>query len=284
MVADVTYEAPNSGRGFSGTIWASCLQLGLPENGDGYFVSDDFLSGISDTIASGDRQPVVGHSMNLLSDDDTVLAFKASEVGGYQDIETDGDNNDAWTIFSEPFCKLADNGKKIWLEARLELGSASADQGFFFGLGEEATQTLEVIDDGRADLMDETMIGFVLLKTHTDTNATVAMADATINIVARKDGDELLVIAEDVTNLAVLDTVLGSGSKAALAANTEYKLGLRFNGTDKVEFFVNSVRVFTWTLNSTYYDPDKTLVTVASLKTGAAQSVAFDWIRFAAQY
>ena len=79
---------------------------------------------------------------------------------------------------------------------------------------------------------------------------------------------------------------LGSGSKAVLTTDTEMRLGLRFDGKKTVTFFVNGVEIEAWTLDATYYDPDKSLGLILSLKTGTtvAVSAAIDWIQFAYEY
>lgn len=274
-MALTTHEEPSGGRAPSDTIWANCPKQLLIENGEGFYFHEEFLGGVADTVASGEQRPIIGRSLSFLGTDNTIITFKASEVGGYLDLATAGSNDNNWSIFSEPFCYLANNNKKIWLEGRLELGDATGQQGFFFGLAEEAALALDLVANDCEDLITETLIGFRLFD-----------EEDAVDIVAQLDGGAEVVIASDVTNLDVLDTVLGSGSKAVLTTDTEVKLGLRFNGTDLVEFFVNSVRVATWTLDATYYDPDKSLGFISNLKEcdgGGAVSAAFDWIRGAAE-
>ena len=275
MAKLVTFESPSADRSPSSTIWADCPGAGLIANGKGYWFHDEFLGGVADTVAANEQRPIVGHTFNLDCDDDTVLSFKASEDGGYQDIETDGDNGDGWAFFTEPFCKLT-KGRKVWLEGRLELGDADAQQAFFFGLAEEAALSRDFVNDDCDNLITETMIGFRLFD-----------EEDAIDVIAQKDASAEVVIASDVTNLDVLDAVLGSGSKAALADNTEIKLGLCYDGDETVEFFVNSVRIIGWSLDSTYYDATKSLAFLAGLKVcddGDAQSAAFDWVQGAATY
>jgi hypothetical protein len=263
-------EAASNNRLLSPTVWKDCLRSDLVRNGTGVWFFDDFLGGVADTVASGEQRPIVGRTFSIDCDDDTVLSFKASEEGGYQDIETDGDDNDAFAIFTEPFCKLVKNsGNRVWLEARLEIGDADGDQGFLFGLGEEACQSRDVIADDCGDLITETLVGYRILT-----------GEDAIDLVAQKDDSAESVILSDVTNQDALDDALGSGSKAALADDTEMKLAIYFDGTETLRFYVNGVEVATDTLDSTYYDPDKSLCMVCALKTGtgAAESIAIDWI------
>jgi len=273
-MALINYEQPGKAAQPSPSIWADCKGYRLIENGTGCFVHEEFLGGVADTVAANEYR-MIGASFSMDADDDTVLSFKASEVGGYQDIETDGDADDGWAIFTEPFCRLIPNsGKKFWLEGRLEVGAADADQGFFFGLGEEACQSIDVVADNENDLITETLMGY-----------RIFTGEDAIDLVVQKDDGDESVLASDVTNLAVLDTVLGTGSKAALTTDTEVKLGLKFDGETTVDFFVNGVRIVTWPLDTDYYDATKYLCFVGALKAGAAaQSAAFDWIRYAVEW
>lgn len=251
-------------------IWSRCPASELNDGCGGVYLFDTFLSAVADTIASGEQRPTFG-PFSLDCDDDTVTSLKASEVAGYLDIETDGDDNDGFALFTEPFCYMRKNSdRQVWLEGRIEIGDADGDQGFFFGLGEEACQTRDVIADNCAALIGETLIGFRIL---TGENA--------IDFVAKKDGGSETVILSDVTNQDVIDTVLGSGSKGALADDTEYKLGLWYDGKKTVRIYVQGVEVARWVLDSDYYDPTKALCVVAGLKTGtgAAESLAIDWVR-----
>lgn len=268
-------KAAFSSTRLSQSIWANCDRQDMERNGSGIFFFDDFLGGVAATTAGGIP---IGKHFSILCEGDTVISYKASELGGYLDIETDGDDNDSAIIFTEPFCKLVPkSGNRVWLEARLEVGDADADQGVLFGLAEEAAQTFDIIDNDCAGPMDETMLVYIVTKT----NADLSLADAKIHLIAQKDTAAAgKAIAEDVTNLDIIDTVVGSGSKATLADNTEVKLGMYFDGETTVHFFANGVEIATDELDTTYYDATKALCCVASIKTGAAAtpSIAIDWI------
>ncbi len=249
----------------SPTIWSRCSASELNDGCGGVYFFDTFMSAVADTIASGEQRPTYG-PLSIDCDDDTVVSLKASEVAGYLDVETDGDDNDAFAFFTEPFCYMRKNSlREIWLEARIEIGDADGDQGFFFGLGEEACQTMDVVADDCAALIGETLIGFRIL---TGENA--------IDFVAKKDDGSEVVILSDVTN----QTVLGD-NKGVLADDTEYKLGIWYDGRKTVRIYVQGVEVARWDLDSDYYDPTKALCAVYGLKTGAAaaESAAMDWIR-----
>lgn len=273
-VGKVTYHEPGAVAHPSPRIWADCPCDG--SNTDvGIFFHENFLGGM--TASAVTDGSAVGQYFTVDCDTDTVFAFKASEEGGYLDIETDSDDEDAVAIFTQPMCKIAiDSGRRVWLEARLEVGDADEDQGFFFGLAEEAALSRDIVADNCVDLITETLIGYRIFD-----------EEDAIDAVAQLDDGAEDVIASDVTNLDVLDADLGSGSKAALADNTEMRLGLRFDGKKTVTFFVNGVEIEAWTLDATYYDPDASLAVICALKTcddSTAKSIAIDWIQFAYEY
>ena len=258
----------------SPSIWGDCPKTLLSDKGLGYFGHVDFLGAYTGTLAAAldVNQASFGDSLKLSADTDTVLSMKASEQGGYLDIETDNDDNDAAALFSQPLGPITKNtGNKLWFEARLELG-AIGDQGVFVGLVEEAGATLDVVaDDAGADgVVTESLIGFTCDGGNTDA----------FDAIYRKDAGTVVTALADVTNA----TAIPLADRAVVAANTEVKLGLKFDGRDKLAWFVNGVKVIEMTLDSTF-DQSKNYCAIVGLKTGAeaAQSIAVDWVRFAYQ-
>lgn len=249
----------------SPSIWANCPLEDIVLRGKGYFFHEDFLGGTASAAATGAMGGVGTGVLSIDCDTDTVLAFKASEVGGYLDIETDGDDNDAFAIFTEPFCYIVENsGNKVWFEARLEIGDADGDQGFFCGLGEEACQSRDVIADDAGDLITETLIGYRILT-----------GEDAIDIVAQKDASAESVVSSDVT------ANTGVTGYAALADADEWKLGMVFDGKTTVRFYVQGYEIASTEYSTTYFDYTKALCAVIALKTGAAaaESIAIDWVR-----
>jgi hypothetical protein len=242
----------------------------LNTGGCGVFLFENFLGGVADTVATGEQRPAYG-PFSVDCDDDTVFAFKASELNGYLDGETDGDDNDAFALFTEPMCKIDLNtGQEVWFEARLEVG-AVADQGVFVGMAEEAALSRDVIADDAGATIGESYFGFRLLATDTDAFDAVYKLDA---------GTEVEVLA-DVTNA----TAIASADRASVAADTEIKLGMYFNGGDELSYYVNGIKVATATLATSTFPNGVNMAPIVSLKTGtaAAQSIAVDWIAAAYQ-
>jgi len=258
----------------SPSIWGDCPNTLLQDKGLGYFAHVDFLGAPTGVLATALDATTCsfGGGLKISCDTDTVLAMKAAEQGGYLDIETDGDDNDAAALFSQPFGSIVKNsGKKLWFEARLELG-AIGDQGVFVGLVEEAGATLDVIADnaGADGVVGKSLIGFVCDNGDTDA----------FDAIYRKDAGAVVDVLNDVTNA----TAIPSDERAAVARDTEVKLGLRFDGRDKLTWYVNGTPVAHRIVDGTI-DQSKNYCAIVGIKTGAAaaQSIAVDWVRFAAQ-
>lgn len=266
----VKFQEAGDAREPSPSLWKDCPQALLNETKQGTYFFNDFQGPPTGTLAAGEVRPTVGF-FGMDADDDTVLAAKASETGGYVDIETDGDDNDAFALITEPLGQVVlDSGKKLWFEARLEVG-AVADQGVFVGMAEEAALTRDLIADGAAEVATESMFGFRIASGDTDA----------FDAIYRLDAGTVAEMLADVTNA----TAIASGDRAAVAANTEIKLGMRFDGKDKLEVFVNGILVHTETLSTTTFPDGVTMGFAIAAKTGtaAAQSIAIDWAAVAYQ-
>jgi hypothetical protein len=262
----------------SPSIWADCPKTLLNDLGLGFFFHEDFLAFPTGTLAAALDVSMVtfGGHLKLDADTDTVLAAKSGETGGYLDIETDGDDNDAAALFTQQLGTItANSGKKFWAEIRMEVG-AVADQGVFFGIVEEdatdgtTTTARDVLSDDVANnsVVAESLAGFI-----SDAGDTDA-----IDLILKKDAGTAEALATNVTNSAQITA--GGGTAAALAANTEVKLGMRFDGRETMHFYVNGHKVATDTVD-TNWNQTATYGVVYGHKTGAvaAVSTAIDWIR-----
>ena len=117
-------------------------------------------------VIVNDEQSMAAFEMDF--DDDTVLTAKSGDLGGVIDIETDADDNDAFSMFLRPFGEIERrSGKKMWFEVSVELG-ALADQAVFFGWAEEDALSRDVIADDCAALIGESYCGFRVLSGDTD--------------------------------------------------------------------------------------------------------------------
>jgi hypothetical protein len=271
-MSTVGYDNAGEANQPSPIIWKDCPLSNLNDFGTGYFAHEDFLGPPTGTLAASLDVTLRSFGGNLAvdADTDTVLSAKAGEEGGWLDVETDGDDNDAVALYTEPLGPITKNsGKKLWLESYVELGDTDADQGFFFGVVEEAGASRDVLADDVAaqGVIGESLIGFLVDNGDDDA----------VDIVYRKDSDSVVEVASDVTN----STQIASGNRASLADDTPVKLGMRFDGIETIRFYVNGVQVATQTVDSTI-DQSKAMCGIMALKTGAAaaESFATDWIRY----
>jgi hypothetical protein len=243
----------------SPSIWKRYRKNLINDLGQGSFFHEDFL-GASRVASSASGLPSQVGSMGLLSDDATVTTHLAVRYG-VVDLETDGDDNDAWTLLAPPQVEFVLNsGYPVAFEARVAAG-AVADQGLFIGLGESAMQTLECVADGGASLIDESYVGFQVLSGDTDG------VDAVVNI-----GGGVGPTKVD----ALIDT---------LVADAYVKYGFSFDGKTTCSFYINGVKQSDYTMTSTIWPNAVMMGPVISLKTGtgAAQSLAIDFVRCAMQ-
>lgn len=260
----------------SPSIWSDCPNTLLQDKGLGYFAHVDFLGATTGILAAtlDINQASFEGKLKIDADTDTVLTQKAAEIGGYLDIETDGDDNDAAALVASPLGAITKNsGNKLWFEARVELG-AVADQGVFLGIVEEAGATRDVLADNIASngVVGESLAGFLV--DNGDTNA--------FDIVYRKDGGTVVNLKNDATAATAITSQ--GGTAASLLADTEVKVGLKFDGRETLSFYVNGYKVASLELDSTF-DQSKTYVPIVAVKTGtaAAVSIALDWVRFGYQ-
>lgn len=244
----------------SPSIWADCPQQRLVQEGTGFFIHEDFIGGVRSATTTA--ATAIAPAFTFAGDTDTVTTNKAGELGGYLDIQTGALDNDGAAIFTQPIAQFVkDSGRKVWFEARLELG-AIADQGVFVGLAESAAFSQDIIADGAAALIGESLIGFQILSDDTDAVDAVYKLDAGTAVEAK----------------AVMNS-------SALAANTEFKVGLRFDGQRTIDLFFNGEKVAGFELDTSIFPDGVSMGAILAVKTGtaAAQSIACDWIRVAHQ-
>ncbi len=212
-------------------------------------------------------------SFEMDFDPNAVLSATTGKLGGFMDVEVPAVDNDAFAIMLRPFAEIRlHSGKKLWFEARIEIG-AVADQGLFAGFAEEDALSRDVVGDDCATLIGESLVGFQILNTDTDgIDAIYRLDDGTVV--------EEVAVANENGNLTQ-----EGGTAAALAADTPRKIGLRFNGRDKIEYFVDGIRVGSSDLLASTFPNNINLGFVLGFKVGtaAARSFGVDWIRVAYQ-
>lgn len=256
----------------SPSIWGDCPKTILNDKGLGFYAHEDFLGGpVTASLTDG-----LYVSPVLTADNDTAaLSYKTGEVGGYASFATGATDNDALALVSAPLGKLQ-VGRRLWFETRFEF-AALGDEAVFAGVVEEAGASRDVVADNpsnaaQAALIGESLVGFVTQQS----GSAVAKVDA----VYKKDAGAVVTVKADATNATAID----SDDRANLAATTEVKLGFRYDGRDKLHFYVNGVRVASQVVDATV-DISKDMAAIFAVKSGSAsaKTVSVDWIRYAYQ-
>lgn len=268
MGSIVTVSEAGAAEQPSPSIWKSCKKGMLVDFGTGFYFHQEFLGGAAETWASGEPRVPYG-ALSLDCDDDTVTAFKTGEVGGFLDLETDGDDNDAWALFTEPFAQVViASGNRVWFEVAFEVG-AVADQSFAVLFAEEAALATprDVISDDAAALIGESYFGFRIL--NDDTNG--------LDAVYKLDAGTEVALLNDVTNASAIATA----DQAAIVADTTVKVGMVFDGNDQLVSFVDGIQVNSTLVDTAIFPDSVQMGLVVALKTGtgAAQSAALAWVR-----
>jgi hypothetical protein len=261
----------------SPAIWGDCPNTLLTDKSKGYFGHEEFLGNIE--VASFTDAAVFGSGLLDVDADTGALAPLTGQTGGYAKFTTGANDNDAIAVFTPPLGTITrNNNQKFWVEANLRFETLP-DAGLFFGLTTEANATRDVVADNPstsavAGLTAATVVGFVTVET--------ASAIAKINAVYAKTTGTPVTVTSDV--LSSTAYIAGAGAAAPLAATTDVKLGIYFNGRTTLEFYVNGYKVGSQDVDSTL-DQSTNLVAVLNYKTGTAnaRAVSVDWIRYAYQ-
>lgn len=264
----VGYGQASAARQPSESIWKDCPQEQLNSRALGWYRHIEFLGTplVNTTITAALLSRLTVDGMAIDGDDDTVLTQTASRQGGFIDLETDGDDNDAVALFMEPTCEIVLNsGNKVWFEARFEPG-ALADQGLFFGIAEKAALSRDVVADNTITLIGESLIGFQVLSDDTDG----------VDAVFKLDNGTVVEMLSDVSQASALGT-----STFHLVADTDHKFGFKFDGKDQIEIYVDGIKVKTYQITASTFPDNVKMGPIIGYKTGtgAAVSVAFDWVR-----
>jgi hypothetical protein len=279
MSAGIIGYDNRGGDGFpSPAVWADCPNTLLNDKGLGYFIHHSGIGNVNTLPPLREDSDAATYTYDDGANGDNRTVNAATGAG------TD---NHALAIHTSPLAKVVKNsGTKVWAETDIAL-AAIADQALFFGLAESAALDRDVVSDNpgnnaQAGLDSESLIGFV---TQQNSSATDKL-----DAVYRKDDGSVVDVLTDATNATALSsrsengTELQSDLRADLAADTFVRLGVYFNGRDKLQFFVKGVKVAEQTVDSTV-DQSKEYGVVLALKNGTAaeRTVRYRFFRAAAQ-
>ena len=261
----------------SPAVWGNCPNTLLNDLGKGYFVHADGVGNLSSLPG-------------LRTDSDSeTFTYDDGSNGDNRTVNaaTGATDNNSLAAHTSALAQVVKNGgNKLWVEVDIAL-AALTDQALFIGLAEEAALDRDVVaddpgNDAQAGLATESLIGFV---TQQNSSATDK-----IDAVYRKDAETVQTVLADATNATALDSrsengvQLQSDLKGDLAADTFRRFGVHFNGRDKLQWFVDGVKVAEQTVDGTV-DQSKEYGAIVALKTGAgsARTFRYRFIRAAAQ-
>lgn len=267
----VDYSQAGSAQQASPSIWKDCPGQVLNINGLGFYFHDDFIGG-GEVFA--DSSAVGNLPWTNDADASSSHVHRTGGTGGLQDLAVSGTDNNAIAIFSQPLGKMVRNsGNKIWFEIRYNPVSITEDRGVYFGFTAEAGMVRDVLADDvasvAAGLIGNDLLGFT---TQTDNKDD-------LQAVSRKAAAAPVVMLANVTQAPAL------GSAAApLVAGTFRKIGLKFDGAETIQLFVDGIKVSSYSMASTQF-PTTDMAAIVAVKTGAAATatIDFDWVRFAVQ-
>jgi hypothetical protein len=240
-VADVNGPSP--------IIWANCPVdefIEDPAKGLHYWNTWQDTDVVADTSVSG------GYG---LAGTNNLVDFRTGLVN-VLDVETGATDNDesiVYKMFDTPVVELY-NSKPFWFEARIAHDDVG-DNGIFVGLIEEAGMAADLILDNQTGFVDEDYIGF---GTQTD------------------DDDGLLMLS----HLTGATAQSPEGSPYTITDGTYYRLGIKWDGKETLEWFVDGVSQGTVTLAASMTNA---MGIAFAIKTGAAAGVSLlvDWVRLA---
>jgi len=270
-MSEVTYRSDDTvvAGGPSPRIWADCPVISfLKDPGKGIHIMEDFEGGFITDDAKSFKFALIGDSADIewITDEQSVVVIDGPS----------GANNAAYLISNILYELDKNNGKKFWLEARINFLDSSEEGGFILGLGEDSLLDDDGIADNGTSIADGDFIGF----------AAIAASDGAvmgdIHTVYHEDGDGG---APTDVEAAVVDMTTD-----ATAYDDEYiKLGMRFDGKETVTFYVDGVKqaeTFDLADLDTGDQLTEDLGVVLGIKHDAsvtASGMQVDWLRFACE-
>jgi hypothetical protein len=263
-----------TGRGPSPDIWDDCPVDEFNNNAEaGMVFFDDFIDGvdIATNLATA-AASALGTTGKWTGATDTTansVATLATDKKGAVVLSNDTDNESSIIAYPKG-AQVAGkfsfvSGKKLWMEARLQVSSiADTISQIFVGFAEEGLVvggTLLTIDEG--GLADKDYVGFVR---------------------EYADGDAM---NTDFNTESGGASPQSNSNAVTLAATTYTKIGIYFDGTT-VTFYQDGVALSdTFAITDTDFPVGEELAFYAENMCGAAgtlNTVTLDWVRIAQEY
>ena len=230
----------------SPAIWRDCRMGLLNDLGLGRYLSYHGQGVNLGTFASSDLRPTIG-DFEMKADDDVVVsnALPTGIEGGRTDFQlATTDEDEVYIVASAGQGIVINSGLKVWFEAMVQAGATGADSSFFMGIQEEVTGGLafnggDAIQDAGLLLAAESSFG------HFQNTGDKGAVDAVFTLDAAA---HTVVLADETRSTAFTD---GGGTAADFpVADVYHKFGLRFNGIDQMEYYVDGILISSLTLVS----------------------------------
>jgi hypothetical protein len=257
------------------SIWKNCPNALLNDLGLGRYVFEDFFGVLNETQVT--TVELMQGEFSVDADTGAVYSgvLPANQTGGVLDVQTGVTDNDAVGVFQQiaPGFVL-DSDIKVWFECRFSVGDVADDMGIFVGMIEETELSREAVAANGTSIGAGSGFGFSIASGDPDDLMAVWNLDAGTGTV----------VLQDITAAAIYYNQADVDS-ASLVTGTYYKVGLYFDGRDKLSFFLNGYKVADLTLVAGTHPTDVEMGPIACIRTGDGEAESFnlDWIRYAHQ-
>lgn len=256
MGASTTKYAGHSTSAISPAIWGNCpLESLAVGRVAGTFFRDDFVNWTNTTATP----------YTISTDSTSTCTAVATEVSGVVRLATGAvDNREAYIGANDNAAGMikvvGDSGQPCWFEARIRTNAITA-----------ASLIVGMMNEGEvaSDLMAATQTDAAMLDTSLPDFIGFAVAGDT-------DPDGLDAIYQTQTTTSG-GFITHSNAAQTLVADTWYKVGWWFDGTNYIRYYVDGVQTGTDLLYSTAEVPDgEELMFVAGCKSGGAANKQLD--------
>ena len=271
----VTYGSKGRTRYPSPIIWADCPFQAI-ELGDqpGYALWDDFIgvNVASQTDIFGDSGPWYAGGTGTQAIAKVTSAIGSEPLrGGFLSLQKQAttDNASAWITKCGAMMQTdLNSGNKWWMETRVAKSVVSgAGSSFFAGIGEIALAVDAGITADASTMIDESYFGF-----HHRESGTTGTIFPVINTGGGAGPFDML-----SGGVATVQTT------GLIVANTFLKLGMKFDGKDRISIYCDGVLQGTYTISAALGAAVGIPMSPVIIVAGGSSTDAFyiDWVRAA---
>jgi len=248
-------------------MWADCPVLEfIHDPGRGFYWCDDFMNtDHAGSTAEVNGWDLVGDAGAGTNANEAAVTAQSTKTGGVGQLSTDSDDNDEIYMCANQNLGGQVQIKKnyrMWYEARIQLGNITTSS-FFIGLAAESVA---------ANFMADTQTDAAIWETSDPTAIGFMIAGDT-------DPNGLDFVYHD----AGTGPHTQGGSLGDVTTTPYYRLGLYFDGKEKVECWMDGVKKFTVDPDASGFPDQDLMGCVFAIKnfSGTASTLNIDWVRCA---